>query len=324
MRPFHTAFSSLRGVLSVLLSVIFLPAPSQAVILYDTGDPNANTSAPTGDYADSGWAFQGQYGSFLGTMIAPQYFITAQHIGVSADNQFVSTAAFNGGVDVTYTIDTAANGGQGFWNIPGTDLRIFKINETFSSYAELYTGALEEGMEMVVFGRGGPRGAEVNLTGDAQGWYHTGSDGVARWGVNEVSGITSFGNGDLLRAAFDPLGGQNEATLSVGDSGGAVFVNDNGVWKLAGINYAVDGLFDINNVVDDNEFGAALFDRGGYFQGSDGEGWAGPFPDGSAASFYASRISSSAAQIQSIIAVPEPGAGLLVCLGLFWALRRRR
>lgn len=290
---------------------------AEAVILYDTGDPLANTTAPTGQYAGSGWDYQGQYGDFLGTMIAPQYFITAQHFGISGTGTFTT--------DVTYTIDTAANGGQGFWDIAGTDLRIFKINETFSTYAQLYTGSAELGSEMVVFGRGGPRGSDVTLSGDLKGWYHTGTDGVKRWGVNDASSIINSSVGELMRFSFDPIAGQNEATLSAGDSGGAVFVLDGGVWKLAGINYGVDGQFDTNDDVDANEFDAALFDRGGYYQGSDAGGWsAAPLPPGSAAGFYSSRISASAAEIQAIIAVPEAGSAMLLMVAGLGLLRRRR
>ena len=330
IRRMSLALSSLErlGILKVglLLSLLWLE-PARAVILYDTDNALANTTAPTGLLADSGWAYQGEYGDFLGTMIGSQYFITAQHIGVSASPTFTSTAAFNGSVDVTYTIDSSANGGQGFWNIAGTDLRIFKINETFSSYATLYTGASEVGMELVVYGRGGPRGSEVTLSGDSKGWYHTGADGVARWGENDVSGIISSGVGDLLRTDFAPVGGQNESTLSVGDSGGAVFVNDGGVWKLAGINYGVDGFYDTNNVAGDfNEFEAALFDRGGFYQGSDGSGWSAvPLPPDSPSNFYASRISTSSAEIQSImVPVPEPSGFLLLLIGSLFFVRRRR
>lgn len=273
-----------------------------------------------GIYADSGWAYQGMYGDFLGTMIAPQYFITAAHIGVSANPNFtgVESAA-------VYTIDASANSGVGYWNIGSTDLRIYKINETFSVYAPLYTGGMETGMDLVVFGRGGPRGAGVELGGELQGWYHTGADGVVRWGANTVEGFTTYSGNEYLRADFSAVAGQNEATLSVGDSGGAVFVNDGGVWKLAGINFGVDGLFDTNNMTGDGtEFQAALFDREGFFQGSDGAGWVGPFPDGSPSSFYAARISTNALEIQNIVGVPEPGGLLLVIAGGLLGLRRRR
>lgn len=303
---------------------------SRAVILYDTGNALENTSAPTGLLQDSGWAFQGEYGSYLGTMIAEQYFITAQHFGVAGSPTFTSTAELNGVADVTYTIDTAANGGQGFWNIAGTDLRIFKINESFTQWATLYTGSSEVGKELVVFGRGGPRGAVVELSGDDKGWYHTGADGVARWGENDVDGILSTGVGELLHADFDATLGQNESTLSSGDSGGAVFINDGGVWKLAGINYGVDGSFDTNNVAGDfNEFDAALFDRGGFYQGNDSTGWPllpfADLPADNPSSFYASRISASALEIQSIVGVPEPGTAVFLMVGsglLGW--RRRR
>lgn len=307
-----------------LLAVLIWPGTGRAVLLDETGDALANTTTPTGAYAGSGWDYQGYYGSYLGTMIAPQFFITAQHIGVSLDPTFTKPG------EMTYTIDAAANGGLGYWDIAGTDLRIFKINETFSSYAQLYTGAGEAGQGLTVFGRGGPRGAEVEFEGELRGWEHTGSDGVMRWGTNAVENIVSFGAGDLLRADFDhnldPLLGQHEATLSSGDSGGGVFILDGGVWKLAGVNYGVDGFFNLNNIPgNDPEIQAALFDRGGFYQGSDAGGWSiNPLPANSPANFYASRISSSAAEIQSIIAVPEPGGVTLLMLGMLLVFRRRR
>src|SRR5438067_6891303 len=50
----------------------------QAIILLDTGNPQKNTSTP-GD--NSGWQYEGRFGGYLGTPIAPMYFITAKHIG---------------------------------------------------------------------------------------------------------------------------------------------------------------------------------------------------------------------------------------------------
>lgn len=40
-------------------------------------------------YANSGWQYEGQFGSFLGTVIASNYFITAKHIGGSVGDTFV-------------------------------------------------------------------------------------------------------------------------------------------------------------------------------------------------------------------------------------------
>jgi hypothetical protein len=310
--------------------IAFGSLPCHAVLFYDTGDANHNTSAPTGVYENSGWQYEGFYGAYLGTMIAPQYFITAQHFGTQGGT-FVQSSLFNGVADVTYTIDLTANGGAGFWDIAGTDLRLFKVNEIFSTYAPLYTGSLEIGMTLVTMGRGGPRGADVLVGSTLHGWEAGAADGVARWGSNAVSGVYSSAIGDLLTASFSASGTpghtSEEATLSVGDSGGGLFVNDGGIWKLAGVNYSVDGMFDTNSIIGDgSEFDGALFDRGGLYQGSDAFGWTliPNVPADNPSSMYASRISTSATEIMNITAVPEPRSALLVLLSALLALPRRR
>lgn len=311
-------------------AILLMPGTVSAVLFYDTDNAAFNTTAPAGGYADSGWQYEGYYGGFLGTMIAPQYFITVQHVGPQGGT-FVHAGIFNGGTDVTYTIDMSANGGAGYWDIAGTDLRIVKINEAFPYYAPLYTGSGEVGMSLVTVGRGGPRGAEVLVSGNLHGWEHGLADGIARWGTNIVSDTTTIGGlGDLLVVEFDDSGPFHtiyEATLSSGDSGGGVFVNDGGIWKLAGVNYSVDGLFDTNNVTGDgSEFGAGLFDRGGLYQGSDAQGWnfIPNLPLDNPSSFYATRISAHATTIQSIAVVPEPDTLLLAAVAGLGALTRRR
>lgn len=311
----------------ILLAVLCLGImPSQAVLFYDTADSNHNTTAPTGIFQDSGWQYEGLYGAYLGTMIAPQYFITAQHFGTQGTT-FTQSGIFNGGSDVTYNIDTTVNSGIGYWDIAGTDLRIFKVQEYFSNYAPLYTGSLEVGLTMVTMGRGGPRGADVLVGGDLHGWEHSSPDGTARWGSNTVSGVYASALGDLLMAGFSAGGTTEEATLSNGDSGGGVFVNDGGIWKLAGVNYSIDGQFDTNNTVGDgSEFDAALFDRGGLYQGSDAFGWTfiPDLPLDNPSNMYASRISTNAASIMSIAVVPEPHSALLVMLAALCGLAQRK
>lgn len=332
--PISSRFSSLRLSLraSVLAVLIGCAAESHGVVFYETGDPNHNTTAPNASYAGSGWQYEGLFGGFLGTMISPQLFITAQHIG-AASGTFVSTSLFNGVADVTYTIDTSANNSVGFWNITGTDLRIYKINETFTSYAQLYTGTNEIGQTLVTMGRGGPRSADVIVSSEFKGWETGGSDGVARWGANTVSTIyPATPAGDLLAANFDAVNGQQEAFLSSGDSGGGVFIKDGATWKLAGVNYAIEADFDTNNTTgDSSEFTGAIFDKGGLYQGSDGGGWTLISDNGTGAGtdipeqFFVSRISSSATQINAIIqAVPEPGGALLVIVGMLVVSRRKR
>ena len=61
--------------------VLALPPQAHAIIFDSTGDTNYNTHAPSGALANSGWQFEGFFGGFLGTAIAPHYFLTARHIG---------------------------------------------------------------------------------------------------------------------------------------------------------------------------------------------------------------------------------------------------
>jgi hypothetical protein len=55
------------------------------------------------------------------------------------------------------------------------------------------------------------------------------SDGRLRWGENVVSAVVPASLGfptDTLYATFDRDAGENEATLSTGDSGGAMFIRE--------------------------------------------------------------------------------------------------
>lgn len=223
------------------------------VILYGTGDPAANTQAPAGALAGSGWEFQGLWGSFLGTPVAPSYFLTAKHVGGTVGQKFT----FNG---VEYP--TVAS-----FPSPTSDLQLWKVAGTFPAYAPLYAGGDEVGKNLVVFGRGTQRGAEVfNQNRQLAGWQRGAADGRMRWGENVVDSIFYGGSalGYLLRVSFDRTGGPNEAMLSTGDSGGGLFVQEGGVWKLAGICYGVDGPFN-TSLAGDGFFGA-MFDKGGLYE----------------------------------------------------------
>lgn len=275
---------------SIISTAIALATIRQlaAVILYSTADPSVNTTEPTGDLAGSGWQFEGNWGGVLGTPIAPHFFASATHVG----NQ--GTFLYQG---KTYTIV------RGF-NVPGTDLQLWQVVETFPSYAPLYTKQDEIGKPCVVLGRGTQRGAAVFLNNESRGWAWGAGDGVRRWGQNVVDGVYvyQFPNNDLLVAPFDQAGLTNEATLSSGDSGGAVFINDNGTWKLAGINFAVDGPF-YTDAQGGGQFNAALFDARGFYYEDNGSyvliAETQPVP----ASMYATRIS---AQIAAIYSITDP------------------
>src|SRR6187401_3302328 len=74
MRLRHATFFVLAAAAGLMLG------SARAVILFQDGNPATNTTAPTGDLSGSGWQYQGSFGAFLGTAIAPQFFMTAKHV----------------------------------------------------------------------------------------------------------------------------------------------------------------------------------------------------------------------------------------------------
>ncbi|MBM3880854.1 MAG: hypothetical protein FJ387_14245 [Verrucomicrobia bacterium] len=339
------------------------------MIFYSTGNPNHNTSAPAGELADSGWQYQGRWGVFLGTPIAPRHFITAKHVG--------------GTIGESFYFDGKAYPTVAAFDDPASDLRIWQVAGEFPRYAPLYTGRDEVGKGLVVFGRGTRRGDPIVIAtghpaeGDrGQGWFdrvkswcglgsarqvaeepttltgtpdtdergvsrkdlasevgetrglgqgtpalgepecprpasQTGApaglrgwrwgrrDGVLRWGENVVDVALDYGGrmGSVLWASFSATAGPNEAALSNGDSGGAVFVHDAAGWKLAGINLSVDGPYRLTP--GGRPVPAALFDRGGLYQ-ANGQVIA-DMDFEQACGFFATRISSRLDWIQGVL-----------------------
>src|SRR6266498_1165633 len=91
------------------------------VITFGSGNPTNNTTAPTGALTGSGWDFEGTWGPCLGTAIAPQFFITAKHVGGEIGNAF--------------TYHTVVYHTTAFWDEPYSDLRIWRIDGVFPAYA---------------------------------------------------------------------------------------------------------------------------------------------------------------------------------------------
>lgn len=276
-------FSRRLGALLIAIVLCWFPGTVRGVILFRTGDPAANTTEPTGALAGSGWQYQGRFGNYLGTAIAPHYFITAKHLGTGPPH-FV----FHG---VNYTIVNS-------FADPGSDLRIFRVAETLPLYAPLYTRSDELGKNLVVIGRGTQRGEDRVVDGQLRGWLYSASDNVQRWGENQVSSVL----GGTIRVLFDQAGLPHEAHISDGDSGGAVFLKDGSVWKLAGINSDVDRF--ASGPDGGGPYSAALFDMRGSYR-SDGTLVTGDNPVPS--SFYVARISSRLSWITTIIGPSDPG-----------------
>lgn len=278
----------MRAGLSVaaLMAAAGLIVPAGAVIFLETADPNHHSTTP-GD--NSGWQYEGKFNAFLGVPIAPHFFITATHIG----GRVGDVLNFHG--DAYTTIAAHPQ--------PGTDLQIWEVDHAkpFPTFAPLASATADTGTVATIIGRGTRRGAEVTVAGVLKGWKWGPEDYVQRWGRNLVDGATTSisGAGEVIYCNFDSPGLPGECHLSSGDSGGGLFVLENGLWRLAGIHYAVEGPF--RNGPGSPPFSAALTDQGG-LEIEDGTSWsvvpdtAEDIPSG----FFSSRISTATPWILSV------------------------
>lgn len=276
-----------QTALALLLSL----TTARAVILFRTDAADANTSAPDLAFPHDGWDFEGTYGFFLGTPIAPHFFVTAKHV--------------SGGVGSVLTFQGVNYSAIRDYRDPTSDLDILEVSGTFPYFAALYAKQDEPGKRIVDIGRGTERGDPIDYNNDLtqlRGWSHGAGLHTQRWGENIVAGAFTYQpDWDLLQADFDKNGLPNECHLSSGDSGGAAFIDDGGVWKLAGINYAIDDGFymqpDATTV-----FNGALFDLRGFYVRSGGGFMqidlnGPPVPT----SFYPTRISTKLSWIYRVI-----------------------
>src|SRR5437868_15540862 len=72
--------------MALIIAGIVSSVWTSAMVFYSTGDPHYNTTPPGGDLAGSGWDLQGD--AFTGVPIAPNYFMTATHIGGNVGDTF--------------------------------------------------------------------------------------------------------------------------------------------------------------------------------------------------------------------------------------------
>lgn len=296
LRPYRNRVQAasarlVRGALTLLGLLAALDG--RAIVFLATDDPAHNTSAPTGAWAGSGWEFQGYWQAMLGTVIASNLFLTANHGGGTVGDPF----HYRGVAYPTLAV----------FRDPGSDLAIWKVCGTFAAAAPLFSRTNETGRDFVVFGRGLTRGEPVRYTNGTavveRGWRWSATGSGLAWGVNRVSGRVSVPQatpGELLEATFDADGGSEECALAGGDSGGAWFLLEDGQWQLAGITFAVDGPY---NYTDSGAgFHASLLDARGFFVGGEGQ-WqtVRPSPRPQPSASYATRLAPRLAWVQGVI-----------------------
>lgn len=270
-----------------LLALCLLVPCSQAVMFVSTSDPAHNTNAPTGSLTNAGWQYEWKWNNWIGTPIAPTFFLAAQHI--------------NGAIGQVIIFNNYTNHTVNFFDDPNSDLRIWQVAETFPSYAPLYTGTSEAGSLCFIVGRGTDRGPTLVVGGVTKGWLWGNTNNIERWGQNTVSGVTSNAMvGQLLYAIVNLTGGvTDECVLSYNDSSGGWFIKDSGIWKLAGITYAVSQFNVSTNGVDGSGMNVAMADYFGIYLGGDGHWMIDTNHD--VGFFVSTRVSAHIDWINSII-----------------------
>jgi hypothetical protein len=312
----------------VLILILVVTEPAAAII--QARQRRLNTTEPTGPLANSGWQWQGVWGNVLGTPISRNTFITAEHVGGTVGDLFT----FGG-----RRYKTVAT-----YDDPNSDLQIWQIRGSFPTFAPLLTDFIEPGATAMIFGRGTLRGPEINVNGQLKGWQWGGASNATSWGMNIIEGSTSGrsdteAGGASIRGArlfwdFDREGLPVEATVSAGDSGGGIFVQQNGKWKLAGVNFSVQSSFSFPASSD--LLSGAILDYGGLKVGNNSVNeQSADIPSRG----YASRItlsvpwihdvllgniSPSAGPVPTAVGVPEPTSVSMTCGAMLISLARRR
>lgn len=308
------------GMLLALLWGVLGQLPAARAVIV-TGTQGNNTSAPLDSALAVRWGqvglFRPSWGAdgFLGTPISYNTFITAKHIAGSVGDTFTLASGS------TYT--TIAR-----FNDASSDLAIWQIAGSFPDDAivPLYTaGSISFNAPMYVFGVGSARGTEVSGSAfgggtELKGWRwgdYNSANPVKSWGTNNVAGLVNGGGAGLqLVYSFSSGVSDNEGTLGYGDSGGPVFIQQNGVWSLAGVNYGVESQFNTTNT--GGGFNAAIFDSGGLYSLVN-SAWVYETPtlaDQPAYAYSTSTTNRLPWIYQTVAAVPEPSTGLAVLIGI--------
>lgn len=299
------------ATMGVLVVGAMLSKSVQAGIMVDGREATYETLAQQTQFDSMGRFAQGE----SGTLIAPNWVLTVGHVTAVSSFQVRGTGTQYGVAEIIRHPTFLANGSDlGF----GFDVALVRLNTAVVGVtpASIYRGAADIGQLATItgFGLGG-----------------VGSNGVAnlpaiqRAGTNVIDGLFNFGNGSAGQ-----VGAQNSAfltdfdgpsqfgvgnttgnstvtsheyQLASGDSGGGLFIFENGEWKLAGINSGIASQ-------------AALLGSGN--TNSLGYGAISVF----------TRVTSFQGYIDGITAVPEPSSFALasVAVGslLFFAARRRK
>jgi hypothetical protein len=287
---------------------VFATTPASAVIV--------NSSDGTGNETSCGsyWANVGSVNGCSCVYLGGGWVITASHVGMHSVSLNGTTYSADASTFTQFVTDTT----QG---VVASDVIMFRLTTTPADVSGISIAGEDYSTDASVtaIGYGRNRAASLsywNAAGNATTYdsgsvaytgYAWANGNTKRWGTNNLS-MTDSGaltyaipsgatvTTACLTTTFNLSAGTSEMQAAQGDSGGGVFIQDNGGnWTLAGIMLAID---DANG----NLTSAAY--------------------DGQEMAFADLRY--YAGQINAVMAVPEPGTlALLLPAAVLWYWRRR-
>lgn len=225
--PAHMKWIALTFSLALL-------QPLSAIIVFD--EPGRQLEPPADAKMREGWNLHGAWQGATGVLVGRDWFLTVAHVGTHVGSFF----DWNG--HAYHTTEVVA--------VPHSDLLLYRVDETFPAWIELWDAdcGREISHSALLLGRGCARGLPIQMKNlPSPGWLWGESDGRLSWGTCDVKEIFQAGAdlGELLVWTWDRSGGPTTGTLSAGDSGGGLLLQDpQGTWRLAGLHFDVDPAVD--------------------------------------------------------------------------------
>jgi len=218
------------GILALATALISaaVVAPTRAlVVVSDRG--SADTTRPSDD---PGWSNVGTVWALTGTYLGNGWMLTASHVG--AGPVVLGSRKFNPVPDSTVQLR----------NPDGTlaDIIVFRIDGVPRlPRLQIASATPKVGTPVVLVAHGRNRGAPLIWSGHPG--FAWGTASALRWGTNIVAKTEVRVNStQAFVTQFRKDGAtSHEAQAAQGDSGGAVFVKEQGKWRLAGLLYMVAG-----------------------------------------------------------------------------------
>ena len=233
----------MRKSFAILISLLLAVGSARAIVV---ADYVTATNTPIGIW-NLNWDYVYNYKGSSAVVVGSNWLLTAAHVANDSDT---STVVVNGTNYYQQEIifHSASDDPQ---HTSKADLALVRFDKAFPGYYPLYTGNFSKRPNAVLIGYG-VTGTVYSTSFTVRAWNDSpNGKGIKRWGTQKIDtpytlpydpdGVVGMTTNDGFLMNFNSGNTTYEAGLGSYDSGGGTFVNDNGIWKLAGINTEILG-----------------------------------------------------------------------------------